>query len=55
MYGDDKEKVKGELVNYALITQVDLEPSCFEDVCTNGVWLQTMQEKIHSIDKNDTW
>jgi len=55
MYGDEDEgEPKGEVVNYALMTVVDFDPSCYEEACTNCVWMQAMKEKINSIGKNDT-
>jgi len=67
---EDNGEPKGDVVNYDLmastsnahisssyrITKFDnLEPSCFEQVCSNKVWMKAMNEEISSIVKNDTW
>jgi len=46
IYGDeDSEEPKGEMVNYALCTSISnfdfsiIEPSFYEEACTNSVWL----------------
>jgi hypothetical protein len=49
-----EENPIGETVNFSLLSKVDFEPSCFEDACTNEVWVQAMQEEIYSIYRNDT-
>ena len=48
------------MVNYALCatqhTNISIfDPSCYEKDCTKKVWVKAMQEKLHSIEKNDTW
>ena len=50
-----EENPIGETLNLALLAKVDFEPSCFEDACTNEVWVQAMQKEMDSIKKNDTW
>ena len=50
-----EENPIGETINFALLSKADFEPSCFNDACTNEVWLQAMQEEIDSIHRNDTW
>lgn len=64
---EDNGEPKGDLVNFALmaststssvskVINVDVcEPSCFEQACSNKVWLKAMNEEISSIVKNDTW
>ena len=50
MYGDDEnEDHSGDIVNYALMANIDVEPSCFENACTNDLWMKEMKEEIHSI------
>ena len=44
----------GETINFALLAKADFEPSCFEDRCANEVWMQAMNEKMHSIHRNET-
>ena len=56
MYGDDEnEDHSGDIVNYALMASIDVEPSCFENACTNDLWMKAMEEEMHSIEKNETW
>ena len=56
MYRDDEnEDHSGDIVNYALMASIDVEPSCFENACTNDLWMKAMEEEIHSIEKNETW
>ena len=56
MYGDDEnEDHSGDIVNYALMVSSDVEPSCFENACTNDLWMKAMEEEMHSIEKNETW
>ena len=55
------------MVNFALMAStstssvskainVDVcEPSCFEQACSNKVWMKAMNEETSSIVKNDTW
>eukprot|EP00253_Pinus_taeda_P005271 PITA_05271 len=50
-----EENPTGETINFALLAKDCFEPSCFEDACTNEVWVQAMQEEMDSIHKNDTW
>ena len=50
-----EESPIGEIVNFALLAKAEFEPSCFEDACTNDVWMQAMQEEMDSIQRNDTW
>jgi hypothetical protein len=45
----------GETINFSLLSKVDFERSCFKYASTNEVWLQSMQEEIDSIHRNDTW
>ena len=43
MYGDDEnEDHSGDIVNYALMASIDVEPSCFENACTNDLWMKVM-------------
>lgn len=56
MYGDDEnEDHRGDIVNYALMSNIDVEPSYFENACTNDLWFKAMEDEIHSIEKNETW
>ena len=63
IYGDeDNGEPKCEVVNYALSCVsnfvsniVVVEPSCYEEACSNGVWMQAMKEEIDAIERNDTW
>jgi len=41
-----EENPRGETVNVALFSQVDFEPSCFEEYYTNEFSVQDMQEDI---------
>ena len=43
------------IVNFALLANVDFEPTGFEYACNNEVWVQSMQEYMDSIHRNDTW
>jgi len=47
-----EESPIGEIVNFALLAKAEL---CFEDACTNEVWMQAMQEEMDSIQRNDNW
>jgi len=50
MYGDDENvDHSGDIVNYALMANIDVEPSCFENACTNDLWLKEMEEEIEVI------
>ena len=59
IYGvEDNGEPKGEMVNYALFSISNIfvvEPSCYEEACSNGVWMQAMKEEIDAIERNDTW
>jgi len=71
MLGDeDNSDTKGDMVNYTLIYTTsnahvsnsskvtkldDLDPSCFEQSCSNKVCMKAMNEEISSIIKNETW
>ena len=63
IYGDeDNGEPKGEMVNYALCSISNsvsniavVEPSCYEEACSNGVWMQAMKEEIDAIERNNTW
>ena len=38
------------------VTKFDyFEPSCFEQACSDKVWMKDMNEEIYSIVKNDIW
>ena len=52
---DESQDPKGDIVNYALMTSVELEPPSYERACNHDVWQQAMKEKMNSIKKNDTW
>ena len=55
MYGDEDDQApKGDIVNYALMTSVEVEPSSYEQACINDVWLKAMEDEISSIKNNDT-
>lgn len=61
MYRDeDNGETKGEMVNYALccitnyILIIVIEPSYYEEACSNGIWMQAMEEN-DAIERNDTW
>lgn len=43
------------MASFALVDIVDLEPSYFENPCTNDIWIKAMEEEMQSIKKNDTW
>eukprot|EP00253_Pinus_taeda_P014971 PITA_14971 len=49
-----EESPIGEIVNFALLAKAEFEPLCFEDACTNDVWMQAIQEEMDSIQRNDT-
>ena len=65
IYGDeDNREPKGEVVNYPLscvsksISNTNtavVEPSCYEEACSNGVWMKAMKEEIDAIERNNTW
>lgn len=44
----------GDMVNFSLMTSVELERSCYVHACINDVWVKAMQKEINSIKKNDT-
>jgi hypothetical protein len=35
-----EENPIGETINVSLLSKADFKPSCFEDACTNEVWVQ---------------
>jgi len=38
LYSDELDgEPKGELASFALVASADLEPSCYENVCTNDI------------------
>ena len=49
-----EENPISETLNFSLLAKANFEPSCFEDACTNEVWVQPMQEEMNSIHTNDT-
>lgn len=66
VYGDeDSEEPKDEMVNYALyysisnyvpiLNTIVIDPSCYEESCSNHVWMQAIKEEIDAIERNDTW
>lgn len=56
LYSDELDgEPKDKLASFALVVSDDLKPSCYENACTNDVWINSMEEKIHTIVKNDTW
>ena len=65
MYRDENNgEPKGEMVNYALCSILNyfsilniniIEPSCYEEAYSNGVWMQAMEEEIDAIEQNNTW
>lgn len=56
MYGDENDhEPKGDVVNYALLTSIEIEPSNYDQACTNDLWVKAMEEEITSINKSDTW
>eukprot|EP00253_Pinus_taeda_P026479 PITA_26479 len=50
-----EESPIGDIANFSLLAKTEFEPSCFEDACTNEVWMQAMQEEMDSIQMNYTW
>lgn len=56
MYVDEEDNEPiGYVVNYALWTSVQIEPSNYDQAFTNDFWLNTLEVKITSINKNDSW
>lgn len=55
IYGDEDDgEPKGEVVNYSLMTSVELKPSYYEQACTNDLWMKTMDVNMNYIKRNDT-
>lgn len=56
MYGDENDhESKDDVVNYALLTSVEIEPSNYDQTCTNELLLKAMEEEIYFITKNEDW
>ena len=65
IYGDKANgEPKGIMVNCALcsisnsilISNITIiNPYCYEEAFSNGIWMQVMEEKIDAIERNNTW
>ena len=41
--------------NFALVSQIEVEPRCFEDAVKELVWCKSKDEEMVAIKKNATW
>eukprot|EP01018_Ginkgo_biloba_P010166 Gb_31047 [translate_table: standard] len=44
-----------QVVNFALLSPIQVEPTMFEEATKNQVWIDAMNEEIEAIHRNNTW